>query len=49
MTVLAHAGHWLTSRIYLVPVAAIVAALFIQRLRDRAAAGRERAKVQRPG
>ena len=35
--ILAHAGHWTTSLIYLAPVLLIVLALLWQRIRDRRA------------
>ena len=35
--VLAHTGHWLNNLIYLAPVLLVVAALGVQRLRDRRA------------
>ena len=38
--VLAHAGHWLASLIYVVPVLVILGALGVQSLRDRRAGDR---------
>ena len=35
--VLAHTGHWLNNLIYIAPVLLVVAALGVQRLRDRRA------------
>lgn len=35
MSVLAHAGHWLSQLIYVVPVALVVAGLIWQHVRDR--------------
>jgi cytochrome c-type biogenesis protein CcmH/NrfF len=32
---LAHAGHWLTSLLYFVPVLAVVLAIWLQSRRDR--------------
>lgn len=35
MTVYAHAGHWLPQLLYVAPVAVLVAAVMIGRIRDR--------------
>ena len=35
MTLIAHAGDWIVSLIYIVPVVAIVAVLVITNIRDR--------------
>jgi hypothetical protein len=35
MTVIAHAGHWLTTIAYFVPVVAFLAWLVITQIRDR--------------
>jgi len=35
--ILAHAGHWTSSLVYLTPVLLIVAALAVQSIRDRRA------------
>jgi len=37
MAILAHAGHWTSSLVYLTPVLLIVAALAVQSVRDRRA------------
>jgi hypothetical protein len=37
MPLLAHAGHWLASMIYVVPVLVVVAFLAVQALRERSA------------
>lgn len=41
MTVLAHAGHWLTSLLYVVPIVVVVGALGLQVLREKRLAARE--------
>ena len=46
--VLAHAGHWIVSALYLVPVVVIVAALGIQSRRERRRA-RRRDEEDAPG
>ena len=35
MVVIAHAGHWLASLLYVLPVVVVVAALLWQNFRDR--------------
>jgi hypothetical protein len=40
---LAHAGHWIASALYLVPLVIVVAMLGISSLRDRRAAAAEAA------
>ncbi|MEA2303128.1 MAG: hypothetical protein QOH43_408 [Solirubrobacteraceae bacterium] len=46
--VLAHAGHWIVSALYLVPVLVIVAALAVQSRRERRRA-RRRDEEDAPG
>ena len=37
MTVFAHAGHWLPQLLYVAPVAVLVGAVLVGRIRDRRA------------
>ena len=39
MTVFAHAGHWLPQLLYVAPVAVLVGAVLIGRIRDRRSGG----------
>jgi hypothetical protein len=40
MTVFAHAGHWLPQLLYVAPVAVLVLAVLVGRIRDRRSGGR---------
>ena len=47
MLVLAHAGHWLTQLIYLVPLLVLVGVIMAGRIRDRREAANEQVRAER--